>query len=365
MRNNRADAVHCALHDALTDCRTARCSWTGCGRPSGRALRYGYAVAVFFLDLDGFKTDQRLTRPPGAATSCSSRSCSRLSGRVAHGATRRRAARRRRVLGVDRRVDGRGARPCSSPSGCSTRCARRSISAALTRAGVDRRGHRSRSGRRPAARRGPRHVPGQVAGARPRGLLRRGHARGDGRECSARARAAAGAGGGRAVARVPADRGPGDRRVHRRGGALPLDVAAAGVHPVGRGDRADRAAGRVGAGGGVPDGRELAGRPGRDRERVQRAAALRRVRGDGRGGAGAEPVERGPVGAGADRERADDGLQAHRGAAAGAADARRAGRDRRLRDGSLVAADTSRRCRWTRSRSRSPSSTRWIPAVAS
>ena len=37
-----------------------------------------------------------------------------------------------------------------------------------------------------------------------------------------RARAAAGAGGGRAVARVPADRGPGDRRVHRRGGARAL-----------------------------------------------------------------------------------------------------------------------------------------------
>ena len=42
-----------------------------------------------------------------------------------------------------------------------------------------------------------------------------------------------------------------------------LDAPAAGVHPAGRGDRADRAAGRVGAGGGVPDGRELAGRPGR------------------------------------------------------------------------------------------------------
>ena len=177
----------------------------------------------------------------------------------AHDPTRghRGPLRRRRVHRAVRvrRWRARGRRRGGPPSARAGRAgARRRRRAAPERQHRDRDGRARRRGRGLAPRGGRRRrdVQGEGARRRPHRAVRHGDARARGGGAVDRAGASARARARRAAPLLPAAREPGERRDGRRRGAHPLAAPRARaaqpgqVPPGGRGERPDRAGGRVG-----------------------------------------------------------------------------------------------------------------------
>ena len=216
--HNHADAVHRALHDPLTELPNRSLFVDRLRQAEQRAVRSGTAVGVLFLDLDGFKTiNDSLGHARGDELLIAV--AARLSEALRAGDTAARLGGDEFSVLIDGLTDEREA----------VLVAQRMLDA--LRAPVDLGGHvvTVRASIGVATARGPggdllRDADLAMYQAKSQGRDRVVSFDGDmhaaivasvALEHELRQALA----DGRAVARVPADRGPGDRRVHRRGGA--------------------------------------------------------------------------------------------------------------------------------------------------